>query len=175
MTLRNLGMLLAIGWIAGCASKPATYSAASNNGAMGYASAEVSPNRYIIGYTAGRGTNEQDLNRLTLRRAAELTLVNGHEWFRVVDEAEIKQNWEPKPVVLPKRIVDPLYIRIRTSRAAPGIDATRIVRDPTHSDLTRVASRQYKIAVEMGSGDQPSGDEVYSAIGVLDAASETED
>ena len=76
-----MAALLATG-AAGCAST-AAYGPASSSGDIGYMVQPIESNRYRVTYTA---KSREEARSLALRRAAEVTLENGGDWFRVVDQ-----------------------------------------------------------------------------------------
>lgn len=66
---------------AGCAT-PVPYQAAERAGGFGYTSQQIETDRYSLTYR-DRASAEARTN--ALRRAAEITLEAGADWFRVVD------------------------------------------------------------------------------------------
>ncbi len=58
------------------------YRAAPSSDAQGYLVQPIETNRYRVSYTA---LSPEDARRWALRRAAEVTLETGDEWFRVVN------------------------------------------------------------------------------------------
>lgn len=68
--------------LAACASTPA-YGPATKEGAMGYSSQQIETGRHRVAYTdkdAGKARN------MALLRAAEITLLEGKDWFEVTSE-----------------------------------------------------------------------------------------
>ena len=57
------------------------YGPADSSGAQGYLVQPIENNRYRVSYTA---LSQQEARQYALRRAAEVTVENGGEWFRVV-------------------------------------------------------------------------------------------
>ncbi|MEL6385740.1 MAG: hypothetical protein AAFR00_00180 [Pseudomonadota bacterium] len=74
-----LGAALAI--TTGCAS-PVPYQAAERAGGFGYTSQQIESGRYSLTY---RDRDSADARTNALRRAAELTLEAGADWFRIVN------------------------------------------------------------------------------------------
>ncbi|WP_084398489.1 CC0125/CC1285 family lipoprotein [Henriciella aquimarina] len=70
---------LTLGVAACTTTKP--YGPATSSSAQGYLVQPIESNRYRVSYTA---LDPQTARRYALRRAAEVTLDNGGEWFRVV-------------------------------------------------------------------------------------------
>lgn len=77
-------LLIALGslTLAACASSPA-YGPAAKEGAMGYSSQQIEAGRHRVAFTdadAGKARN------MALLRAAEITLMEGKDWFEVTSE-----------------------------------------------------------------------------------------
>jgi hypothetical protein len=85
--------------LAACASPPPVYGPASQNPyGVGYDQVRIENDRWRITYTA-RGQGAQlEAERLVLRRAADLTVRNGYEWFEVVDRRTQSQGETRPPV-----------------------------------------------------------------------------
>ncbi|WP_084421140.1 CC0125/CC1285 family lipoprotein [Henriciella litoralis] len=72
---------LALAGMTACATaKP--YGPATSSTAQGYFVQPIETNRYRVTYTA---LSPDEARRYALRRAAEVTLQNGGDWFRVVN------------------------------------------------------------------------------------------
>jgi hypothetical protein len=74
--------LAAIG-LAACASTPTLYQPASAPGAVGYTEAPIEHDRWRVTFQGGDGASVQQVSDLAIRRAAELTLSKGYDWFRL--------------------------------------------------------------------------------------------
>lgn len=71
--------------LAACATAPTVYQPASAPTAVGYSDYRIEPGRYRITFRGGPGAGPQRVMDLALVRAADLTLADGYEWFRVTD------------------------------------------------------------------------------------------
>jgi hypothetical protein len=69
--------------LTGCATSTPPYRPAPSASAAGYSEMQVENNRYFVTYRAGGATDAALVHDLALLRAADLTLQNGHDWFRV--------------------------------------------------------------------------------------------
>jgi hypothetical protein len=69
--------------LAACSSTPTPYQAATNN--FGYRDQQLETNRYRVTFAGNSATSPDAVRDYALYRAAELTLANGHDYFRVVD------------------------------------------------------------------------------------------
>jgi len=72
---------LAVLTLAACASGPEPYRAAKGSEARGYQDLQIESDRFRIAYRAEEAQTAHDY---ALLRAAELTLAQGADWFRVV-------------------------------------------------------------------------------------------
>ncbi len=81
----SLVFCLALLGLAACASAPTVYQPAPAPGAMGYAESPIERDRWRVSFHGANGASAQRVGDLALRRAAELTLAQGYDWFRVVD------------------------------------------------------------------------------------------
>ena len=67
---------------AGCASSPVPYGPAFDRNDFGYSVQAIESNRFRVSY---RGKDATSAQTYALRRAAEVTVENRAEWFRVVN------------------------------------------------------------------------------------------
>lgn len=70
--------------IAACAPTQTAY-APLGQGGVGYEDLRIEDNRWRVSFTGAADAQTGGAERLALRRAAELTLENGYDWFEVVD------------------------------------------------------------------------------------------
>lgn len=87
--MNNSYMLAAVSGLAlcltACASAP-DYREASASGAQGYSTQKIEANRWRVSYTGDERQSAAEVRDLALRRAAELTLQQGADWFETVGE-----------------------------------------------------------------------------------------
>ena len=65
------------------ATGPAAYGPA-DKGRFGYSDTRIETGRYRITYAGSAGMSPDLVEQLALRRAAELALLDGFDWFRVI-------------------------------------------------------------------------------------------
>jgi hypothetical protein len=70
--------------LAACAT-PTVYQAATPRAAVGYSEMRIEPGRYRVTFQGGGGAPAAQVADFALLRAAELTLRDGYDWFRVTD------------------------------------------------------------------------------------------
>jgi hypothetical protein len=81
--IRRLGAALLLLGLVACASAPTPYRAASDG--LGYRDQQLESNRYRVSFSGNAATELDAVQDYALYRAAELTLANGDDYFRVVD------------------------------------------------------------------------------------------
>lgn len=79
--LAVLGVLTLLG---ACASQ-SVYQPASSRGGTGYTETRLSPDRYRVNFTGNTVTTKDIVQDYALLRAAEVTLQEGYDWFRLAD------------------------------------------------------------------------------------------
>ncbi len=83
---RTLGLSLLGAALASCAT-PTEYGPAGANG-YGYREQRIESDRYIVSFAGNAATNPDEVGDAALRRAAELTLQEGFDWFEVVSRTD---------------------------------------------------------------------------------------
>jgi hypothetical protein len=88
-----LAALLALGLVA-CASPPTPFEPAQGPKQLGYSELKIETNRYRVVY---RGTDHPGApaEDLALLHAADLTLAQGYDWFRVTSRSDTRQQNGP--------------------------------------------------------------------------------
>ena len=70
--------------VAACASTPTVYQPAGPNG-VGYSEYRIEPGRYRVMFQGGSSASPEQVMDYALLRAADLTIAEGYDWFRVSD------------------------------------------------------------------------------------------
>ena len=74
--------------LAGCATPIATHFApASGPQAMGFSEYKIEPGRYRVTFRGSPGAPSNQVADYALLRAADLTLADGYDWFRISDRS----------------------------------------------------------------------------------------
>ena len=68
-----------------CATAPTVYGPATRAQGVGFSEMRIEPGRYRVTFRGGPGAPIAQVSDFALLRAAELTLADGYDWFRVVD------------------------------------------------------------------------------------------
>lgn len=80
---RLLGTLVVLA-LAACTTAPTRYTPALANSDMGYREQRLEQERYRVTFRANADLKGPQVEDMALRRAAELTVQNGFQWFTVV-------------------------------------------------------------------------------------------
>jgi hypothetical protein len=70
--------------LAACGT-PTVFAPATRPGGVGYSEYRIEPGRYRVMFLGGSNASPQQVMDLALVRAADLTLAEGYDWFRVSD------------------------------------------------------------------------------------------
>jgi len=70
--------------LAACTTAPTVYGPATTADAMGWRATRIEQDRYRVSFRANPDLKAPQVEDLALRRAAEITIQDGYEWFRVV-------------------------------------------------------------------------------------------
>jgi hypothetical protein len=71
--------------LSACATAPTVYQPAAGPNAVGYSEYRIEPDRWRVTFRGGPGAPAGYVNDLALRRAADLAVQQGYDWFRVYD------------------------------------------------------------------------------------------
>lgn len=158
-TMQLLPVVLTVLLSACSATSP--YQAA-NGGKFGYRDAALGENKHRVVFTQRSGDVAEAMD-YALLRAAELTLLQGHDWFVVRDRQTVVDRERQPSVELgasQQRVVerDCGLLGCRTT--------SRPVYSGSHASVGTGASRsevQAILEVELGSGERPERGDSYSA------------
>ncbi len=93
MKLRLLSIVAVLS-LAACATTPTVYQPATGPGVLGYVETPIEHDRWRVSFRGAGGTDIGRVGDLALRRAAELTLAKGYDWFRVVGRVGTEKAFE---------------------------------------------------------------------------------
>lgn len=83
--MKRLIATLALGLaLAACSSGPTRYIPALDGDDMGYREQRIEEQRFRVSFRANPDLKAAEAEDMALRRAAELTIQNGYQWFQVV-------------------------------------------------------------------------------------------
>lgn len=141
--------------LAACATAPTVYQPAATAQDMGWRATRIEADRYRVSFRANPDLKRDQVEDMALRRAAEITLADGYEWFRVVS-----RNTEQ----VGGRDRGGTSVGIGGSSGSYGSSVGVGIGLDLSPD-----SRRYEAALEilLGRGAKPSGADVYDARSVL--------
>jgi hypothetical protein len=82
---RTAGLIVATLVILSACATQTPYQPAEKRGAEGYTETRLTDNRYRVTFTGNPVTPSETVKDYALLRAAEVTLQNGYDWFRLVN------------------------------------------------------------------------------------------
>jgi hypothetical protein len=140
---------------AACTTAPTVYGPAASTQDTGYRQTRIENDRYRISFRANPDLKAPQVEDLALRRAAELTLQDGYQWFRVVT-----RNTE----LVGGRSGGGTSVGVGGSSGSFGSSVGVGVGFDLSPD-----SRRYETTMEilMGRGARPEGVDAYDAQSIL--------
>lgn len=151
-----------------CASSP-SYVAADGAYDYGHSSRKIAENRYRVNFNGNRNTSYEETRDYALLRAAELTLVEGNDWFQVIDrESQTHEtNREPQSRFGYQRAY---YVNENCGL----VGCSRSVRPATWTSMEFDSRRPdtkhtHSLEIVMGKGDMPEDGHYYDAREVVKA------
>lgn len=142
--------------VAACASSPTIYAPA-NGSDRGYSQRQIEADRFRIRFDGGSDVSFEELENLALRRAADLTLEQGGDWFEIVSRSSDGDNERPVRV---GGSVGQTFGSRRYSGSSVGLG---IQFAPGAGDKT------VYLEILIRSGPRPDSPEAYDARDVLRA------
>ncbi len=156
--MRLLTILSIAGLLAACAAAgPVAYGPAGVD-KFGYSETKIEDDRYRIVYRGSGGMPPEIVEDYALRRAAELALTSGYDWFRVVSR-DISHE-ERGGVSIGAGFGTGSYGR----RSGTSVGVGGNVGNVGASDYFTV-----RMEVIMGEGDAPDDGGAYDAASVIDS------
>ena len=155
--MKRLIAVLALGVaLAACTSGPTRYIPALDGNDMGYREQRLEQERYRISFRANPDLMAAEVEDMALRRAAELAIQNGYQWFQVVTRMT--------DVVGGSQTAGGPTIGIGGSSGSYGSSVGLGLGFNLGGD-----TRQYEATLEvlMGRGQKPADPAAYDAYSVL--------
>lgn len=142
--------------LAACATAPTHFQPAAAPGAIGYSEMRIEPGRSRVTFQGGPGAPEAMVQDYALLRAADLTLAEGYDWFRVIDRSIRETGYGGSSVSL------------GVGGMSFGRHSATGVGVGTGFPLSGGPALAASLEVLMGKGPKPPGEDVYDARGVRD-------
>lgn len=150
--LARLASLLAALWLAGCATPPTFYGPATAPNGIGWSEYRIEPGRYRVTFRGGPGAPIEQVADYALLRAADLTLADGYDWFRVADRFAVQSGSGAGP-----------RVSLGTGTGSYGRHSGVSVGLGTSFDLGGGPALAQTLEIVMGRGPAPREPDVYDA------------
>lgn len=143
-----------------CASSSLEYAAARNDRDEGYTETQLAANRYRVTFSGDASAPDDQIRDYALLRAAELTLLNGHDWFRVLGRESDREVEQSAPLTS-------LSTGSRIERNCGLLGCSTTV-SPTYSHIQvsghdRPGRLSSSVEIVMGDGEVDDPASVYDA------------
>jgi opacity protein-like surface antigen len=160
MKSAHLAMIAAL-LLAGCASAPTLYQPSAGPQSVGYSEYRIEPGRFRITFRGGPGASPEQVSNYALRRAADLTLGEGYDWFRVSERFLRQDGRDNSP-----------RIGLGVGGGNGGYHSGVGVGLGASFSLGGGPAVAATLEVVMGRGEKPSTPDAYDARGIRRAMGE---
>ncbi|MCW5725435.1 MAG: hypothetical protein KIS81_10845 [Maricaulaceae bacterium] len=149
--------------LAACASPPrAPYQPAAQS-QPGYSEMRIESNRWRVSYQAAGDPGLAAVEGLALRRAAELTLQNGDDWFIVAS-----RRTDPPYPADQRRAAPRVSGGVGQTWGSGGYSGTSVGVGVAFGSSGPAVNRSVTLEVVSGAGERPDRDGAYDARSVLE-------
>ena len=152
---RLLIILAASGALAACQTATVYQPAAAGRMTVGYTEYRIEPGRYRVTFQGGGGAPAAEVSDYALLRAAEITLRDGYDWFRVTDRYGSATGYNGSRV------------SVGTGGASFGRRSSFGVGIGTSFDLSGGPALIETLEILMGKGPKPADADSYDASAVI--------
>jgi hypothetical protein len=135
-------------------AQPMAYQPAVGTQHVGFSEQRLEPGRYRIFFHGSKGAPPEMVADYALRRAADLAVADGYDWFRVYDRSMTGQGGHGP------------YVSLGVGGASFGHTSASGVGVSSGFDLSGPPAMTASMEVVMGRGPRPDGPDVYDARGV---------
>lgn len=154
--MRHSVLILLIGLLLSACAGHGDYVPASSSG-LGYGERQLGERHFMISFTA-RGTDRDKSWRLALRRAAEVTLEQGYDWF-VITQSQVnleRQSAPGQPVPQQRLVRECNLLGCRThSLVTPGMQSATV------GEGRRLL--ETLLEIRLGKGVKPAQEQLFDA------------
>lgn len=154
--MRRLLVILGLAaTLSACATAPTVYAPAMSASGVGFSELRIEPGRYRVTFRGGPGAPMAQVADYALLRAADLTLADGYDWFRVVDRYVAQSGYDSGP-----------RVSVGAGGGSGSYRSSLGVGVGTSFNLGGGPSMTQTLEILMGRGAPPVGGEVYNAAEV---------
>jgi hypothetical protein len=138
--------------LAACATTPTVFAPAAGPQAVGFSELKIEPGRYRVTFRGGRGAPMAQVSDYALLRAADLTIADGYDWFRVVDRIVMESAGAGGP-----------QVSFGAAGGSGGHRSNVGLGVGTTFNLDGGPALSQTLEILMGRGAKPADGEVYDA------------
>ena len=163
--MKTLMTILSLAVLTGCASSQPIYEMASDDSDTGYYENRITDNRYRVGYNGDSSASSDAVKDMALLRAAELTLLNDYDWFRVVNQETAREESDTRVstgVNSGRDVYRSCGLLGCTTTVSPAYSSINISSTPGRNRYST------SIEIAMGSGEVEDQTSVYNASELYD-------
>jgi opacity protein-like surface antigen len=153
--MKRLLTIVAASAALGACQTATVYQPASARAAVGYTEQRIEPGRYRVTFQGGGGAPAAQVSDYALLRAAEITLREGYDWFRVTDRYGSASGYSGSRV------------SVGTGGGSFGRRSAFGLGIGTSFDLSGGPALAETLEVLMGRGPKPAGVDSYDASAVI--------
>lgn len=150
--LVTLGLAAAL---SACATAPTVYAPATSASSGGFSEMRIEPGRYRVTFKGGPGAPIAQVSDYALLRAADLTLQDGYDWFRVVDRYAAQSGQDSGP-----------RVSVGAGGGNGSYGSSFGLGVGTSFNLGGGPAVSQTLEILMGRGAPPVGGEIYNAAEV---------
>lgn len=157
--MKKLMIVVSAFYLVACSS-PSSYVEADSSRDFGYTESRLTDNRYRVSYKGNANTTSDEVKDMALLRAAEVTLLNNYDWFRVVTQESTESTTSTPATVSgsnARQVVRDCGPLGCTTTITPAYTGTEIV---TVRELDHYAT---SIEIVMGDGELADPTAAYDA------------
>lgn len=151
---RQILPLLAALALSACATQPTRFQPVSGPSAVGFSEMRIEPGRYRVTFQGGPGAPAAQVQDYALLRAADLTVANGYDWFRVTERTTRQNGYSGSS------------LSVGVGGMSFGRHSATGVGVGTGIPLGGGPALVATLEVLMGKGPKPADGDVYDAKGV---------
>jgi len=140
--------------LAACATAPTVFQPAGPRGGVGFSELRIEPGRYRVTFQGGPGAPPAQVQDYALLRAADLTLSEGYDWFRVTERTTRQNGYGGSS------------LSVGVGGMSFGRHSATGVGVGTGIPLGGGPALTTTLEVLMGKGPKPGDGDVYDARGV---------
>ncbi|MEM9619572.1 MAG: hypothetical protein AAF936_16585 [Pseudomonadota bacterium] len=159
----KLNAIIAVALMASACAATGPVSYGPDDGKFGYSDTRVEDGRYRIVYRGSGGMPPEIVEDYALRRAGELALADGYDWFRLIAR-DIERD-------------DRGGVGLGAGLGTGSIGRRSSVGVGVGGNVGTIGAKTfYTVRIEtlMGSGEAPEGVDVYDARSIIQTLSATE-